>query len=338
MKKSLFQSVILTVICLFLTSSLVAQSPQGIPYQAVMRNSDGSVMASSALSLTFMIHDGTADGTVVYQESHSLNSNAQGLVSCVVGNGFVSQGNFSNINWGNGAKFLHVMMNDIDLGTQQMLSVPYALFGANVGVRVSATGDTLVIGSNIVIVPGVSILNSFVTNYNRTFYYFHGGAGPGYPSSSDLTATGSYSLPSGTTSSLTEVMTAMIDGTSSEGFFTQILSFELQNNMTLSQAGEMGFSWEYLPAPTFTISPGNTVQPNQYYYLAVPTNTESGWDNLYYPEDLTTSVLSDMRLQINGNKHQAASKKAFSYDGKGYMLYRLGISPSTQAWSVGFAP
>ncbi len=78
MKKSLLQNVILVFTCLFLTSSLVAQSPQGIPYQAVMRNADGSVMASTAVSLTFMIHDVAADGTVVYQESHSLTSNAHG--------------------------------------------------------------------------------------------------------------------------------------------------------------------------------------------------------------------------------------------------------------------
>jgi len=146
-------------LALFVSSSLHSQSPQGIPYQAVMRNADGSVMASSAVSLTFMIHDGTANGTVVYQESHALTSNAQGLVSCVVGNGVVSQGNFNNINWGNGAKFLHVMFGSTDLGTQQMLSVPYALFAENVGVRVSATGDTLVVGGQSVIVPGVSAAN-----------------------------------------------------------------------------------------------------------------------------------------------------------------------------------
>jgi hypothetical protein len=120
-------------LALIVSSSLHSQSPQGIPYQAVMRNADGSVMASSEVNMTFMIHDGTANGTVVYQESHALTSNTQGLVSCVVGNGVVSQGNFSSVNWGSGAKFLHVLMNGTDLGTQQMLSVPYALYAAQSG-------------------------------------------------------------------------------------------------------------------------------------------------------------------------------------------------------------
>jgi uncharacterized protein (TIGR02145 family) len=153
-------------LALFVSSSLVAQSPQGIPYQAVMRNADGSVMASSEAVFTFMIHDGTANGTVVYQESHSLTSNAQGLVSCVVGNGVVSQGTFATINWGNGAKFLHVMMGSTDLGTQQMLSVPYALHSsssdnaANGFSSVSTTGDTLYMANgSFIIVPGISAAN-----------------------------------------------------------------------------------------------------------------------------------------------------------------------------------
>ncbi len=144
---------------LLLTSFLFAQAPQGIPYQAVMRNADGSVMASSAVDLTFMIHDGSATGTVVYQESHALTSNAQGLVSCVVGSGVVSQGNFANINWGSGAKFLHVIVGTMDLGTQQMLSVPYALNAASTNVTISAMGDTLTVGGNSVIVPGISAAN-----------------------------------------------------------------------------------------------------------------------------------------------------------------------------------
>ena len=163
---------------LLITSFLCAQAPQGIPYQAVMRNSDGGIMASSAVDLTFMIHDGSATGSVVYQESHSLTSNAQGLVTCVVGNGVVSQGNFANINWGSGAKFLHVMMGITDLGTQQMLSVPYALYSESTDVSISPTGDTLTIGGNSVIVPGISAANppalytmgSGVTDIDGNFY------------------------------------------------------------------------------------------------------------------------------------------------------------------------
>ena len=156
-----------TLSLLFLIpSSLFSQSPLGIPYQAVLRNADWSIMASSAVGLTFMIHDGTETGTVVFEETHALNTNAQGLVSCVVGNGVLTQGNFQNINWGNGAKFLHIQYQGsnvtVDLGTQQMMSVPYALYAEQTNVRVSAVGDTLSIGGQSVIVPGISAANAIV--------------------------------------------------------------------------------------------------------------------------------------------------------------------------------
>ena len=54
---------------LLISTFLFAQAPQGIPYQAVMRNADGSIMASNVVELTFMIHDGSATGTVVYQKA-----------------------------------------------------------------------------------------------------------------------------------------------------------------------------------------------------------------------------------------------------------------------------
>ena len=58
------KSIFTTAFVMLITTFLCAQAPQGIPYQAVMRNAGGSVMASSAVSLTFMIHDGAATGAV----------------------------------------------------------------------------------------------------------------------------------------------------------------------------------------------------------------------------------------------------------------------------------
>ena len=65
MKKHIVIPALFLFLALFVSSSLHSQSPLGIPYQAVMRNADGSVMASSTVNITFMIHDGTANGTVV---------------------------------------------------------------------------------------------------------------------------------------------------------------------------------------------------------------------------------------------------------------------------------
>lgn len=156
MKKSFS---IISLYFLLLPISVLSQAPQGIPYQAVVRNADGSVMANSAIILTFKVHDIAPNGTVVFEENHTLTSNSQGLVSCIVGNGTVSQGIFTNINWGSGAKFLHVIMGTTDLGTQQMMSVPYALHSESIDILISATGDTLTIGDKSLIIPGLSGAN-----------------------------------------------------------------------------------------------------------------------------------------------------------------------------------
>lgn len=169
--KNLFLIIILAANC----STGSAQAPQNIPYQAVLRNTDGSPMASTNVTLTFSIHNLTAIGDVVYQETHSTTTNTQGLVSLNIGAGNPVTGSFSAINWGSGAKFLQVVMNagngNIDLGTQQLMSVPYALYAEDVNLRVSTTGDTLSLGGSSLIIPGVS------NSTNGTNYQYIQGAG-----------------------------------------------------------------------------------------------------------------------------------------------------------------
>ncbi len=58
---------------------------------------------------------------------------------------------------------MQVLMNtgsgEIDLGTQQLMSVPYALHSNGINLNVSATGDTLTIGGSSIVVPGISAAN-----------------------------------------------------------------------------------------------------------------------------------------------------------------------------------
>jgi uncharacterized protein (TIGR02145 family) len=153
---------------LLLTSSflLFAQAPQGIPYQAIARNASGVAIASTAVKVRFSIRDSIATGAIKYQETHNPTTSALGLFSVNVGIGTVVSGTFSGINWGKNAKFLQVEMdpaggtNYTDLGTTQMMSVPYALQTNSIKMKTSATGDTLYTGNgNYLIIPGLSLAN-----------------------------------------------------------------------------------------------------------------------------------------------------------------------------------
>jgi uncharacterized protein (TIGR02145 family) len=73
---------------------------------------------------------------------------------------------------------LHVLMNAgngvVDLGAQQMMSVPYALYAEEVNLRVSNTGDTLTLGGSSLIVPGVSNSNNSYSAYSMSNLYSQG--------------------------------------------------------------------------------------------------------------------------------------------------------------------
>ncbi|MFN5387102.1 MAG: FISUMP domain-containing protein, partial [Bacteroidota bacterium] len=162
MKKQLNLSILL-----LLTITAIAQAPQKMSYQAVIRNSSNVLVTSAPISMRISILQGTANGTAVYVETQTPTTNDNGLVSIEIGGGTVVSGTFVSTDWANGPYFIKTETdatggsNYSITGTSQLLSVPYALFSAN-GIRsVSATGDTLFLGNGIhLIVPGISAANN----------------------------------------------------------------------------------------------------------------------------------------------------------------------------------
>jgi hypothetical protein len=128
---------LLAILIFYLTVSTYAQSPQSIPYQAVARDIDGNYLSAQTISLRFTIHNNSPSGPIIYQETQPASTNKLGLFTANIGQGFSGSGNFSSINWRTGSKFLQVEIDAaggqsyIDMGTQQMLSVPYSLFAEN---------------------------------------------------------------------------------------------------------------------------------------------------------------------------------------------------------------
>jgi hypothetical protein len=124
-------------------SSSANPVPPGIPYQAVVRNANGQAAANTALTTRFTLHQTTADGAVEYQETHALTTNAQGLMATVLGQGTAVQNTFAAINWANTTKFLQVEVDlgngYVDLGTQQLMSVPFAQRAAAAGTIENGT-------------------------------------------------------------------------------------------------------------------------------------------------------------------------------------------------------
>ncbi len=108
--------------------------PQGIIYQTVIRDSEGSILPNKEISMQMTIRTGMPDGEVVYQETHDDTTSAFGLVDLIIGYGVPVVNTFADINWGDGDKYLETAI-DIDggsnftvMGVTQFFSVPYALY------------------------------------------------------------------------------------------------------------------------------------------------------------------------------------------------------------------
>ena len=130
MLNNFFKSVFLvfTSILIFFSGELFSQSPYAFNYQAILRNPDGSLKASQGVILKFEILD--VQDKVKYTETHSSVSNEYGLVNAQIGRGSTVD-DLSAVEWGESAYFLKVYVDDVAMGSSQLLSVPYALYALN---------------------------------------------------------------------------------------------------------------------------------------------------------------------------------------------------------------
>lgn len=129
-----------TVICLILTIGLIsAQVPNTFKYQAVVRDNAGQVLASKTVGFRISILQTSAAGSVIYTEKHTAQTNAFGLVNLEIGNGTIVSGAFSGIDWGSDSYFVKIELDDnndglfSEMGTSQLLSVPYSLYAKEAG-------------------------------------------------------------------------------------------------------------------------------------------------------------------------------------------------------------
>lgn len=110
-----------------------AQAPQKFSYQAVIRN-ENNTLVCGIVGVRVSILQGDANGEMVYQETHTVETNTNGLMTLEIGDGTVVSGDFSAIDWADGPYFLKVETdptggsNYTIESVQQLLSVPYALY------------------------------------------------------------------------------------------------------------------------------------------------------------------------------------------------------------------
>ncbi|MGK6350583.1 beta strand repeat-containing protein [Parapedobacter sp. DT-150] len=124
------------VLMLFAGHAVQAQSGlTGINYQAVARNLDGTVMADEPVDVRITIIGGSPTGAEQYREEHHIRTNALGLFTLQIGKGEALSGTFADVPWRDANQFVKVELavdngSYADLGTTQLMSVPFALYAA----------------------------------------------------------------------------------------------------------------------------------------------------------------------------------------------------------------
>jgi len=129
--------LIIALAHLLINTSIFAQAPQKMSYQAVIRNSNDSLLISTPVGMRISLVQGAPTGTVVFSETQTATTNANGLVSIEIGMGVAVNGTFAGIDWSAGPYYVKIE-TDLYGGTNytitssnELLSVPYALFSAN---------------------------------------------------------------------------------------------------------------------------------------------------------------------------------------------------------------
>ena len=183
MKKinSILAGLFLTATVLF-TQQANAQAPQRMSYQSVLRNSSNALLVNTAVGIKISVLQGSVSGTAVYVETQTATTNANGLVSLQIGAGTASTGSFASINWSAGTYFIKTETDPAGgtnfsiTGTQEILSVPYAMYAAKggdattmgaIGSSSSTNGATINAGV-LKLTPADAANGGIVTNGTQT--------------------------------------------------------------------------------------------------------------------------------------------------------------------------
>jgi len=154
--KSLLTTKALIIITLIAISfSANAQAPNLLNYQGVARNSAGNPLPNQKMNLRLSVHDRSATGNVVYSETRVIITNLGGLFFVQVGSAGTTSatGTIGGVIWLSGDKYLQVEIapennnNYLNLGTVQLVSVPYAFNAVTAANALTVTTNANLTGA-----------------------------------------------------------------------------------------------------------------------------------------------------------------------------------------------
>jgi uncharacterized protein (TIGR02145 family) len=288
---------------ILMSLSLLAQTPQGINYQTVIRDVDGNILPYTELSLQMTIRSDAPDGDVVYSETHSLQTNGFGLVNLVIGQGIPVTGQFDVIVWSDGEFYLETGItfdgspNYIMVGVTQLLTVPFSKYADFAGGLKSMTTEERDALQNLSV--GYAIYNTTTNCLN----YWNGNnwfetCGDCTPQPSQAVAGDDQYFSDETTATYLQGNTAE----SGNGLWS-VVSGNGGNfqDATNPETLFTGLSCEsYILMWEISTSCSSTSDQVSIQFDAIPTTAEAGQDILINTEELTVQLSANTPLVGSG--------------------------------------
>ncbi len=153
MKLILIRSMVMACL-VFVAGTIIAQPPPVLNYQSVAKDPLGNPAKNRDVYVKEIIYQKAAVGGInVWEETHIAKTDNDGIFTIFIGKGTktaaTTLADIGQIDWANGPFFMNIKVavspsipavwwaaadNYIDLGTTQLMSVPYALFAGNASV------------------------------------------------------------------------------------------------------------------------------------------------------------------------------------------------------------
>lgn len=141
---------IIILLSILVSTKLFAQVPQGINYQAVVRGTNGNPLVNQSATLQFNYVD-KSDESIDYMESFVTTTDEFGVVNLVLGTGTEIINSFPELDWSKQIRidiFVNLGSGFAVLGSQDLVSVPYALNAAHAESVDLALGELSDVNTN----------------------------------------------------------------------------------------------------------------------------------------------------------------------------------------------
>ena len=149
--------------------------PEGINYQAIARDHKGNILSQTRIAIRVELLKGDE---VEFGETHHITTDKNGQFTLSIGQGEIEKGNFKDISWEKGNKWLQIALDVGEkgsfefMGKSQLLTVPYAMYAKSAGSldanNRSTDGDWEVLGNDMHSEPSGCLLYTSPSPRDRT--------------------------------------------------------------------------------------------------------------------------------------------------------------------------